>query len=142
MNLDAYPLFLDFRHGRYTVDGEELGAFAIATHMRDPVVNGAGNGLAQTYSIEINVERPGGKTLRMLTVWAQALTEGITIDDDVARRAAVNKALQSSDDLSALCAAVDQIEDDGTGSGCSLSGRRPSVGWALFVLLPFVRRRR
>ena len=137
VNLGAYPLFLDFRHGSYEVEGEQLGAFAIATHMRDPVVNDAGNGLAQTYSIEINVERPNGRTLRMLAVWAQALTEGITIDEAVARRAAVNKALESSNTLSELCASVDQVEE-----GCSLAGSSPRSLSALLLFLPLAVRRR
>ncbi len=141
VDLDAYPLFLDFRHGSYEVDGEELGAFVIATHIRDPVVNGAGNGIAQTYSIEINVERPGNKTVRMLTVWAQTLSENLTIDDELARRVAVGKALDSSNALSEACAAVDQVVDDAP-SDCSQVGRvSASPAW-LLVLLPFAVRRR
>jgi hypothetical protein len=140
VDLDGYPLFLDFRHGTYEVEGEELGAFAISTHIRDPVVDDDGDGLAQTYSIEINVERPDGKTLRMLAVWAQTVSENVTIGDGLARQIAVSKSLDSSNELSELCAAVDQIEDD---SGCSLIGSRPpSLSWALLLLIPIVRRRR
>ncbi|GEM_PF-859569 len=144
VDLDAYPLFLDFRHGSYEVDGEELGAFVIATHIRDPVVNGAGNGIAQTYSIEINVERPDNKTVRMLTVWAQTLTEGITISDELARQAAVRKALESSNALSEACAAVDQVEDPsgGGGSDCSLADASSVGWWGLLFVFPAVARRR
>jgi hypothetical protein len=138
VDLDAYPLFLDFRHGSYEVEGEQLGAFAIATHMRDPAVDDQGSGLAQTYSIEINVERPNGKTLRMLAVWAQAVTDTITVDPDLARRVAVNKALESSNALSELCSAVDQIE----GSGCSQVSANPKSLWSLLLLLPFAALRR
>ena len=140
VDLDPYPLYLDFRHGRYAVEGEELGAFVISTHIRDPVVNEAGNGIAQTYSIEINVERPGNRTLRMLAVWAQTLTEGITITDELARQAAVRKALDSSNNLSEACAEVDQVED--SGGGCSVSASRSAAWWGVSFLPLLARRRR
>ncbi len=105
-NLPAYPLDLDFRQGEYLVGEDTLGAFAIITYQPAAVWGPSqANGLIQTYSMEINVERPSGKTLRMLAVWSQPIGSGIEPDDPLALNYAVNKSLNSSNGLSELCAA-------------------------------------
>jgi hypothetical protein len=111
-NLPAYPLDLHFRHGIYDIDGEPTGAFAILTFNRDAIWGSAGaNALLQSYSMEINVQRPGDKTLRMLAVWAEPKGGGVSADSALALNYAVNKSLTSSETLSDICAGVIEVTE-------------------------------
>lgn len=105
-NLPSYPLDLDFRQGVYELaDGGEAAAFSIITYNPAAVWAPQGNNaLIQSFSIEVNVERPGGKVLRMLAVWAEPKGSGIDPDSALARNYAVNKSLASSNQISAICA--------------------------------------
>ena len=113
VDLPAYDLRLDLRHGVVSVTdpdvGEtDLGVLAILTYNLAPVYqDGGANGLVQSYSVEINVERPGDKTLRMLAVWAEPL--GIDADSDFVLSYAVNQSLTASNRLSDICSGVDDI---------------------------------
>ena len=103
-DLEAYTLYLDFRHGLYELEDETIGMFAIVTYMKDAVWDESGkNGLLQTYSVEINAQQED-RTLRMLAVWAEPVGLGIDPDDPLVLTYAVNKSLDSSNRLSALCA--------------------------------------
>ncbi len=103
-DLPAYQMNLDFRHGAYEIGDEVFSAFAILTWHAAAVWGDAGdNGLLQTYSVEINVERSGGKTLRMLAVWAQPVGAGLEPDDAFVLNYAVNKSLSSSERMSEVC---------------------------------------
>jgi len=111
-DMPSYPMDLDLRHGTYTVDGEDLGAFAILTYNPAAVWGPAGNnGLVQSYSIEINVQRPNDRTLRLLAVWAQPSGSGIQPDSPLALNYAVNKSLDSSIRLSEICAGEISIDE-------------------------------
>lgn len=116
VNVGAYPLDLEFRHGIYDVgeEGEEVptGVFAILTYNRQAVWDNAGNGLAQSYSIEIVVERPDEKALRMLTVWAEPRSLLIDSDNPIALNTAVAKARDSSVLLSRICSGEVDIAAD------------------------------
>jgi hypothetical protein len=107
VDLPTYDLMLDLRHGVVSVDdpdeGEgDVGVLAILTYNLAPVYQeGGGNGLIQSYSVEINVERPGDKTLRMLAVWAEPL--GIDADSAFVLEYAVNQSLTASNRLSDIC---------------------------------------
>lgn len=106
-NIEAYLLELHLRHGIFTIDGEPTGVLAIKTYNREAAWGQAGNAaLLQSFSIELNVERPGGKTLRMLAVWAEPWdSAGIAQPDSAfALNYAVNKSLDSSNRISAICA--------------------------------------
>jgi hypothetical protein len=104
-DMPSYPLDLDMRHGIYEIFGEDVGVLAIITYNTEAVYGPAGdNGLTQSYSIEINVERAGGKTLRMLAVWAEPFSSLINPDSPLALNYAVNKSKGSSDRMSAVCA--------------------------------------
>jgi hypothetical protein len=104
-NMDPYPMNLDLRHGLFEIDGEELGVLAIITYNIGAAWGSGGkNALLQGFSVEINVERPEGRTLRMLAVWSEPLGGGIDPDSAIALNFAVNKSLKASERLSAVCA--------------------------------------
>jgi hypothetical protein len=113
VDLPPYDLRLDLRHGVVPVVDEagadtEVGVLAILTYNLAPVYSeNGGNGLIQSYSVEINVERPGDKTLRMLAVWAEPL--GIDSDSTFVLSYAVNQSLTASNRLSDICSGVVDI---------------------------------
>lgn len=120
INMPEYPLELDIRHGVYDLefakaDGgtvvETTRVFAIITYNRKAVYDeGFRNGLRQSFSIEINVERPNGKTLRMLGVWAEPVGAGLAPDNPILLNAAVGKSLASSDRMSKVCSGEIEID--------------------------------
>ncbi len=117
VDIGAFPMDLEFRHGIYNVAyGDEApkptGVFAILTYDREAVWDNSGNGLAQSYSLEINAERPNGKTLRMLTVWAEPRSGIVSADDPIALNTAVGKARDSSVLLSKICSGEEEIEGE------------------------------
>ena len=75
VDLPPYDLFLDFRHGIFDVEGEKISVSAIITYMKEGAYDEDGtNGLAQSYSVELNIARPNDKTLRALAVWAEPVS--------------------------------------------------------------------
>jgi hypothetical protein len=109
-DLDEYPLYLHFRHGSYDIDGVDRKAFLILSYNRDRIVReGTDQALDQSYTIEINVERDGGTTLRMLAVWTEIEGGGLSSDNPLVLNMAVNKSLNSSERLSEICAGILEI---------------------------------
>ncbi|MCB9666362.1 MAG: hypothetical protein H6732_19785 [Alphaproteobacteria bacterium] len=126
IDLPAYDLNLDLRHGVFELEladetggnraPQEVRVFAILTYNPDAVYSQFlnteyGAGLKQSYSIEIAVERPNKKTLRMLAVWAEiidplGLPEGLKLTE------AVGKSLNSSNRLTEICEGRDTIDDE------------------------------
>lgn len=103
-DIDVYPMDLHFRHGMYTLEGEETAALAILTFTREANWGSAGvNALLQVFSVEVMIQRPENRTLRMLAVWAEPRGGGIDPDSPLALNYAVNKSLASSERLSAIC---------------------------------------
>lgn len=111
-NLERYEMSLDVRHGEFDLgDGEPVSGFAIITYAVDAAWGGGGNNaLLQSFSVEVNVARPGDKTLRMLAVWSEPKGAGIEPDSALALNFAVNKSLDSSERLSGICAGDIPIE--------------------------------
>jgi hypothetical protein len=108
--LDSYELNFDLRHGFYEVDGEDLGLFAILTYQKAAVFDSdRKNGLAQSYSIELNISRSEDTTLRVLAVWAEPVSNIIEPDDPIVLKTAVDKSLDSSERISAICAGEEEI---------------------------------
>jgi len=104
-NMERFDMNLDLRHGEYELDGETVGVAAIITYNIGAAWGSKGtNALLQSFSIELNVERPKKQTLRMLTVWAEPKGGGVDPDSALALNFAVNKALGSSERLSDICA--------------------------------------
>jgi hypothetical protein len=152
-NLEPYPLFLDIRHGVFDLadaSGEvaPTGVFAILTYVTGMATNAAGNnGLLQSYSIEINVQRPGDKTLRMLAVWAEPMLGGTPIHPgDALFNASLNQSvatsLDQSNQLDEKCTAWSEGNDLPETTSCNAAADAPSAGWLGLLVLPLVVRRR
>jgi hypothetical protein len=124
VDVPEYEMYLDFRHGLYEItnqDGEpeSVSAFAILTFITDDAYGATGeNGIKQSYSIEINVQRPDDKTLRMFAAWAEPVSAilGTCEADDpewepsaLVLNYAVNTSLGASQRLSDVCAGVETI---------------------------------
>jgi len=110
VDLPPYDLYLDFRHGTYMVDDEEVSVSAIITYMTEGAYDEDGeNGLAQSYSVELNISRPNEKTLRALAVWAEPVSNLLEPDSAVSLNYAVNKSLASSERISAICGGEESI---------------------------------
>lgn len=112
VNIPGYPLDLDLRHGMFEVfpDEDPVGVLAIVTYNPAAVWGPTGgNGLFQSFSIELNVERPGNKTLRMLAVWAEPRSPIISADSNVSLNYAINKSLTSSERMSKVCSGEEEI---------------------------------
>lgn len=110
VDLDPYDLTLDFRHGVYELNGEELQAFAILTFQVEVQTTPSGDGhLYQTYALEVNVQRPGDLTLRLMAVWSEIDGAGLSSDSAITLNYTVNKALESSDRISGICAGEIEI---------------------------------
>ncbi len=152
-NLEPYPLFLDLRHGVFDLadaSGEvaPTGVFAILTYVTGKATNSAGDsGLLQSYSIEINVQRPGEKTLRMLAVWAEPMVGGTPVHPgDALYNASLNQSvgtsLDQSNQLDEKCTAwAEDNELPEAETSCSFASGR-SAGWLFALALPFLVRRR
>lgn len=110
-NLGDYEMHLDVRHGEFDLgDGDPVSGFAIITYAIDAAWGEGGqNALLQSFSVEVNVARPGDKTLRMLAVWSEPKGAGVDPDSALALNFAVNKATDSSDRLSGICAGEIEI---------------------------------
>ncbi len=110
VDLPPYDLYLDFRHGTYVLEDEEVSVSAIITYMKEGAYDEDGeNGLAQSYSVELNISRPDSKTLRALAVWAEPVSNILEPDSPVSLNYAVNKSLASSERISAICGGEETI---------------------------------
>lgn len=115
VDLPAYDLYWDGRHAVVDLEDPDngtsrVGALAILTYSREAVYDASGdNGLLQSYSVEINVERPGDRTLRMLAVWAEPVGGGLDPDSAFVLNYAVNTSLSASNRLSDICSGAVEI---------------------------------
>lgn len=156
-NIEPYPLFLDVRHGIFNLTDQNTGettptgVFAILTYITEMATNAAGDsGLIQSYSIEINVQRPGDKTLRMLAVWAEPMVGGDPVWPgeplyNASLRTSVSTSLDQSNQLDEKCTAwTDEngVPETPDTTGCNAAGSTPNLGWLALLSLPFLRRRR
>ena len=104
-DMGEYTLYLDLRHGDYEIDGELLRILTIVTWMPDTVSGPEGNNhLHQSYSIDVNVQWEGDRTLRMFAVWAEPEGANMEPDNPAILNYAVNKSVKSSERLTAVCA--------------------------------------
>ena len=110
VDLPPYDLYLDFRHGNFEIADEIISVSAIITYMKAGAYDEDGeNGLAQSYSVELNIARPNNKTLRALAVWAEPVSNILEPDSPVSLNYAVNKSLASSERISAICGGEEEI---------------------------------
>ncbi len=153
-NVEPYPLFLDVRHGVYDLTDQNTGetaptgVFAILTYTTSLATNAAGDaGLLQSYSIEINVQRPGSKTLRMLAVWAEPMVGGVPVHPgdplyNGSLNQSVGTSLEQSNQLDEKCTAWAEDNPLPESSSCNAAGASAGAGWLLLLIAPLIRRRR
>jgi len=112
--LEPYPMSLEFRHGNYDINGETLQIYSIVTWIANSASGPAGNNhLRQSYSIEINAERPDtGTTLRMLAVWAEPEGAGLEPDAPFVLNFAVSKSAGASARLTEICSGEVEVDDE------------------------------
>jgi hypothetical protein len=97
----AFELLLNMRHGVYEVQGEEVEATMILTWLPERAVSDGGDtSMEQSYSLELDIARPGDKTLRLMASWLQL--ESI-VPEDMVKVTGVNKNLKSSERLAEIC---------------------------------------
>jgi hypothetical protein len=151
VDIEPYDLYFDMRHGVFNLTDQEsgettpTGVFAILTYITEPALDANdANGLQQQFSVEIAVERPGNKTLRMLAVWGEPKNNiGLDPDDPIILNGTVRISLEAAEELNVVCAEADDGSYEGsTGNNCNAAGDTPSALWlALFALFPILRRR-
>jgi hypothetical protein len=113
VNIPQYEMYLDFRHGLWQIDEEEMEIMAIITFVTDATYGETGeNGLRQSYSVEINVERPGNKTLRVFAAWAEPVSPSLQSDDALVLNYAVNTSQNASDRMSEICSGELEVEPE------------------------------
>lgn len=152
IDIEEYDLHFDMRHGVFDLTDQNTGettptgVFAIVTFMTGRALDaGEANGLQQQFSVEINVERPGNKTLRMLAVWGEPINSlGLEPDDPLILNGTVNISLDAAEELNELCAATDDGSyEEANNRACSAAAGAPVHLWlSLLVLVPLLRRRR
>jgi hypothetical protein len=109
-NIGEYPMHLDLRHGEYERDGDQFGAMVVMAWIEDAAWGSSGNNaLMQSYSLEVDVQRPDDKTLRMLSLWTEPRGTGIDPTSAFTLNYAVNKSLKSSQRMSDICAGKIEI---------------------------------
>lgn len=100
----TFDLDLRFRHGVFEVDGEPTEALLALSYMPRPSEGGGGNTIAQSWSIEADLARPGGSTLRVFAAWSELDSALIAADSGPVLAAGVNKAQDTAERLSRICA--------------------------------------
>lgn len=111
--IGEFELHLEARQLRFEWAGETLGVFAILSYVPGAAWGDNGvNALLQTYSLEVNVARPGDRTLRALAVWSEPFSTMLPLDPEspLAIREAIRKARLSSDRLAEVCEGRVSIE--------------------------------
>lgn len=109
VDVPAYPMGLDLRHGVYDLDGESTPVMAILTWVSDETYDDKGeNGLRQSYSIEVNYAR-GDRTLRVFAAWAEPVSSLFSADDAFVLNYAVNTSQDAAERLSKICAGEVEI---------------------------------
>lgn len=117
-DLDPYDLYLDFRHGAYPISEEddpstpdvvegELSstfAFAVISYAQGTMMDSSSDeGFRQQYSVELNVERPGGLTTRIFATWAEPRVDGVEANDPIVFALAGRESRASQLVLAELC---------------------------------------
>jgi hypothetical protein len=104
-----FDLVLHFRHGRWEIQGEEREAFLILGFVPEPsFTDGGKTGIAQSYSIDVNIAQ-GGETLRVFGAWSELVSSILESDSPFILSSGVNKAQDTAERLSEICAGELQI---------------------------------
>ncbi len=98
----TYDLVLNLRHGIYQVQGEDRVATVIATSIPERATSSDASTLAQSYSIEVDLDRDG-RTFRMLAVWTELDSPMMEPDSPLVLSSAVNQIRRSAEHMTAIC---------------------------------------
>jgi hypothetical protein len=109
----TYDLMLNFRHGIYEVQGEETVATLIITTIPSIAESTDASTLAQSYSIEVDLDRDG-RTFRMLAEWSELDSPIMQPDSPLALSSAVNKIRKTAERMTAICQGDIDIPDEGS----------------------------
>lgn len=102
-----FQLLLNLRHGIFEVQGEPTDAFLILTWLPERAASeGGDNSMEQSYSLELDVSRPDGQTMRLMSSWTQIES---TLPDNVITVVGINKNLNSSARLADICAGEEDL---------------------------------
>ncbi len=110
IDIPAYRMILDVRHGIYDIDGVPTPVVAFLTFTPDAAYTEAGDtGLKQTYSIELDVALEGGGTLRLLAAWAEPVSPLLPADSPLILSYAVNTSLDASERMNDICEGTEEV---------------------------------
>lgn len=106
----GYSLTLDldlrFRHGTFELDGVPTDAYLVLGFMPRPAHtrdDDGENGIAQSYSLDVNVARPGGTTLRVFGAWSELDSPLIAADSPFVLAQGVNESQDAANRMSRIC---------------------------------------
>lgn len=109
----TYELMLNFRHGIYEVQGEPTVATLIVTAIPRRAESTDASTLAQSYSVEIDMDRDG-RTFRMLAAWSELDSPLMAPDSALALSSAVNKISKTAERMTAICQGDIEIPAEGS----------------------------
>lgn len=104
----TYHMTLDlevrFRHGTFRIGGEDRDAFLVLGFMpHEGRTDDDTAGIAQSYSIDVDVSRPGGRTLRVFGAWSQLDSPLLPADSPFVLTSGVNESQDAAARMSAIC---------------------------------------
>jgi hypothetical protein len=98
-----YDYLLDFRHGLYEVQGEQLPVWMILSWLKEPASGpGGANTFEQSYSIEVTYGT-GDSSLRIFANWSYVDSEIAGPNSPIWSTGAVNKSRDAAQRLSDIC---------------------------------------
>lgn len=110
----GYTITLDldlrFRHGSYDLDGEPTDAYLVlgfmphAAFTRD---DDGQNGIAQSYSLDVNIARgttAQPRTLRVFAAWSELSSPLLAADSPLVLSQGVNTSQDAAERMNAICA--------------------------------------
>lgn len=92
------------RHGTFDVQGEPTDAVLVLSFWPHAADAGGGNSIVQAWAIEVDLARPGGKTLRVFGAWSQLESSLIEADSALVLTTGVNEAQGTAERMSGICA--------------------------------------
>lgn len=106
-NLPPFELKIEARHGTYAVNDTPVGLAAVMSYAPGAMwEENGGDGMRQTFAMEMLAELDGSTTLRMLAVWSEPEILGIDPSTPIALVTAVGQARKSNEDMKAACEAL------------------------------------
>lgn len=106
-DLPPFELKIEARHGEYAVDDAQVGLAAVLSYAPGAMwKEGGGDGMRQTFAMEMLAELHGDSTLRMLAVWSEPDMLGVDPSAPIALYLAVQQAQSSNKDMRAACEAL------------------------------------